>query len=327
MGMRNVLAVGWWFFGGIVLAGLILRWWIGDELFLARYVGYLLPWLLLGLLPGVLWAVFMHQRGLAIVLGVSATLILYTYAPLFLPRPAAPSSSALELKVISFNTWSKNPHAGRIAEVVLAQKPDLLLLQEIEPEVFERLMAQLQNLYVGQKAHFSYESKLLQAVVSRFPVETAVRMKNKGQVQRVVILSPAGRIVVFNVHPLRRGGWFSRYRQMASLLEGNVINETGPVILGGDFNITDQSQSYKMISSHMRNAHREAGFGFGFSYPSSSVQLFGLISPPALVRIDHIFFSEHFSARQAGTLKDSGGSDHFPVLAVLDLKLVKGQAG
>jgi endonuclease/exonuclease/phosphatase (EEP) superfamily protein YafD len=38
-----------------------------------------------------------------------------------------------------------------------------------------------------------------------------------------------------------------------------------------------------------------------------------------MVRIDHIFYSDHFFAHTAGTLPTSGGSDHLPVVAELSL--------
>jgi endonuclease/exonuclease/phosphatase (EEP) superfamily protein YafD len=146
-------------------------------------------------------------------------------------------------------------------------------------------------------------------------------MKDKGQAQKVVLRLPDGRpVTVFNVHPLRTRGWSHRYRQISALLEEDVVRERAPVILGGDFNAPDHSQLYGSIAGHLENAHRAAGSGFGFTYPASSAGTWGPLPVPALVRIDHIFFSDHFVALRAGTLEDSGGSDHHPVFAELVLK-------
>jgi endonuclease/exonuclease/phosphatase (EEP) superfamily protein YafD len=145
-------------------------------------------------------------------------------------------------------------------------------------------------------------------------------MKEKGQAQKVALRLAGGPITVFNVHPLRSGGWRQRYRQIASLLEEEVLREKTPVILGGDFNAPDHSQLYELVAGRLKNAHREAGFGFGFTYPSSDVRVLRLVSAPSVVRIDHVFFSDHFVALRAGTLEESGGSDHRPVYAELDLK-------
>ena len=94
----------------------------------------------------------------------------------------------------------------------------------------------------------------------------------------------------------------------------------GPLIVGGDFNTTDQSELYRLINRHLDNAHWEAGWGFGFSFPAESSSIYGVPIPGSVVRIDHIFYSgEHFLARHALTLSDSGGSDHLPVVATLFL--------
>lgn len=320
MRMPNVWWTAWWLGGVSILAGLVLRLWNGDHLFLARYTGYLMPWFLLVLLPGMLWAVWMNYRGLAILLGISAMIIVVVYAPLFWSRATAADNVTNAFKVVSYNAWSKNYAIDSIARVIKEQKPDILLLQEITPKNFEGLAKRLQDLYSGEKVHFSYEPGMLLAVVSRYSTESGVITKGNGRVQKVILDAPLGPVAVFNVHMLRRGGWESRYRKINRLLEQDLAREQGPVVLVGDFNIPDQSETYKYITRRLDNTHREAGFGFGFSFPACSMKLFGLIPIPSLVRIDHIFVSHHFVTLKAGTIKDSGGSDHFPVMAVLGLK-------
>ncbi len=308
-----------WVFGSTVLAGLILRHWLGDHLFLTRYTGYMMPWLLLGVLPGAVWAWLIHSRALSTIHSVSAAIILVAHVSLFRSHQAI-SPLGVELDVMSYNTWSANTDARRIANVVLDHAPDILLLQEIRPEVFGRLMESLRDLYDGRPVYCAYEPAIQQAVISRYRVDSSAGMAGKGKAQRVVLRLPDGPITVFNVHPLRSGGWRQRYRQIASLLEENVLRETTPVILGGDLNAPDHSQLYALVAGHLKNAHREAGFGFGFTYPSSEVRVLGLVPAPSLVRIDHVFFSDHFVALRAGTMDKSGGSDHRPVFADLDLR-------
>lgn len=320
MRMPDFCWIAWWFGGILILAGLILRLWTGDHLFLARYTAYLMPWLLLILVPGVFWAVLVQYRWLAVLLGCSAMIIAATYIPLFWSCATAADNVSHGFKVISYNAWSKNNDIAGLTRVVKGQKPDILLLQEMKPETFDKLAERLQDLYPGEKLHYSYEPAKLLAIFSRYPMEPGIVKKGKGRVQKVVLHSPASPIVVFNVHMLRHGGWSSRYRKISRLLKQDLIPEERPLILGGDFNTPDQSETYRHITRFLDNTHWDAGFGFGFSYPAHSVKLFGLIPIPSLVRIDHIFINDHFLTLHAGTVKDSGGSDHFPVMAVLDLK-------
>jgi vancomycin resistance protein VanJ len=197
--------------------------------------------------------------------------------------------------------------------------PDLVLLQEIPAPVFRRVVELLGDLYGGAPVHAAYEPTIQQGAVSRFPLADSAAMREKGQAQRVVLLTPAGPITVFNVHPLRDRGWRHRYEAMASLLEEDVLPRQTPVILGGDLNAPEHSQVYAAVAAHLENAHRAAGGGLGFTYPAAALRLLGALPAFPLVRIDHVFYSRHFVAVRAETLEDSGGSDHRPVLAVLAL--------
>lgn len=320
MKIHNLFWIVWWVVGVILLVGLVLRFWTGDDLMLSRYAGYLMPWLLVGLLPGALWAGLMHHRGLSFLLGGSAIIIFVAYAPLFMSRPEVSDQDTPQFKVLSYNIWSKNLDISRAAGNIHKQRPDIVLLQEVTPKAFHKLEEYLADLYSGEEVHFFYEPSLLLMVVSRYPADFSLRIGGKGRVQKIGLRSPVGLITVFNVHLLRRGGWQSRYNKIFSLLQEEVAHEAGAVILGGDFNTPDQSQTYNVIKKFLDNAHWEAGFGFGFSFPTSAKKLFGLFSAPALIRIDHIFFNNHLVALCAATIKDSGGSDHFPVMAVLGLK-------
>jgi endonuclease/exonuclease/phosphatase (EEP) superfamily protein YafD len=324
--MARILVSAWWLFGTTVLAGLVLRRWSGDELYVTRYTGYVMPWLLLGLVPGAAFALRMRRWALAALLAASATTIVVIHAPLFRSRPALPSSPTTELSVMSYNTWSRNTDARRIADVILRHRPDVLLLQEIPKDVFARLIDGLVELYDGSPVHFVYDTNLLQAIVSRHPLDSPARLKHKGNAQKAVLRAPGGPITLFNVHPLRLGGWRDRYSRIAALLEEDVLAEHGPVILAGDFNAPDGSQLYGLVSSKLASAHGERGFGFGFTYPAFVRSPFGPVPAVPLVRIDHIFFTDHFVALRAGTIEDSGGSDHRPVLAELALHAAAGRS-
>jgi endonuclease/exonuclease/phosphatase family metal-dependent hydrolase len=228
---------------------------------------------------------------------------------------------------MSYNTWSRNEDERRIARVVREAAPDLVLLQEIPAPVLGRLVPLLRDLYGGGAVHFAYEPAIQQAVVSRYPLEESVAMREKGHAQRVVVRTPAGPVTVLNVHALRERGWRQRYERLAAILAEDVLPLTGPVIFAGDLNAPEHSQPYALVAAHLENAHRAAGSGLGFTYPAPALRLAGAVPAFPVVRIDHVFFSRHFVALRAETLADSGGSDHRPVLAVLALAASEGPGG
>lgn len=317
--MPRTIVIAWWLFASTALLGIVLRPWVGDALFVTRYTGYVLPWLVVGLAPGAAWAWVTHRRPLAAMLALAAVAIAALHARHFLPRRAAPPAGAVVLEVMSYNVWSNNDDVPRMARVIREQRPDILLLQEIEPKVLARLTAALADVYGPAAQHVAYDPALLQAVVSRHPIESWASMEEPAQTLAAVIRTPGGPITVFDSHPLRTGGWRDRYAQIASLLTDRVRATPGPVIVGGDFNAPERSEPYALLSSALRNAHDAAGFGFGFTYPSSALRPLGVPLFP-VVRIDHLFFNDRFVALRAGTIADSGGSDHRPVFATLALR-------
>ena len=87
-----------------------------------------------------------------------------------------------------------------------------------------------------------------------------------------------------------------------------------PVILAGGFNATPYSLGLFRVGRSLKNAFRERGSGFGFTY---FMGLFG-------VSIDHILFSEGFRARAAEVISEPVLSDHRPMEALLEI-LSKGK--
>jgi len=277
-----------------------------------------MPWFLVILIPGILWSLLMQRWPLAVVLGVSLTIILYTYAPLLLPRHNLAQASSGELNVMSFNVWSKNPAPGRIAETVSSHGPDILLLQEITPPQFEMFSRALEvtSAATGESWSKVYNPILLQAVVSRYPLTSQWAKRDKAKVQVVSAETPLGTVMIFNVHPTW-GNWTRRERQLSDLLREDILPCELPVILGGDFNAPDRSEIFGMLVEHLHNAHAGAGKGFGFTFPASLDMGDVLLPFFPLVRIDHIFFNDHFSVLHASTADDAYGSDHLPVTARL----------
>lgn len=309
---------GQWFLSFVMILIFPLRWLTGDQILLVRLTNYLMPWLLVLLVPGIILAFFEHRKLLGFSLALPTLFIIFSYAPLFLPRTKNFISKEVTFKVMSYNIWSKNKNIKKAAEIIKREKPDILLLQELDLNQIKKILSELNNMYIDTKPYVVYESEILQAVVSRYPINQAT-MQKKGKIQRVVIDTQHGSIVVFNVHPLR-GNWLRRHNQMLSLLTQDIVHLDCPVILGGDFNTTDQSQTFRLIKQYLNNAHLDAGSGMGFTFPSASSRFLNSWIPiPPLVRIDHVFFSDHFSAQKATTLSDSGGSDHLPIIAELSL--------
>lgn len=319
---RGSFWLGVWFFVLSVVLYFILRLWPGDQLPAVRLTNYLMPWLLCGLVPAFIVACLGRRKWLAMVLSLPSLFIGFTYAPLFRVHPDTALAVQQPIKIMSYNVWRKNKNMSAVAKIIRQEKPDILLVQELGLNQIPTFIEALNGLYPDAEFHLAYERRLLQAVVSRYPIISSRALPDMGQAQKVLIQLPQSQLSVFNVHP-QHWAWPLRLHQVTALMEEEIAKTDGPLILGGDFNTTEQGQTYRFINEFLHNAHWEGGFGFGFSFPANVYCFNRKISTPPLVRIDHIFYNNHFSINKAGTLQESGDSDHLPVVAELFLSAPK----
>lgn len=311
----RLILLGLWLFGLGVLVWLPLRLWPGDDFLPVQLGNYIMPWLLLGLLPGVLVAVMARRRWLSLVLAAPALIICASYAPLFLPRiPPALADNSQHLKVMSFNVWRLNENLDQVAGLVEHENPEVLLLQEVSPQMAQQVQTYWQAAMPDSRLYLETDAYSQQAIISRHPLSRIDSSYREGRALKVLVETPAGPVQVWNVHTSQPIAWRYHQREFTALTNA-LPHTTGPLIVGGDFNTTDQSEMYGLINQYLRNAHWDAGWGFGFSFPADVRPLRRVRIPTPLIRIDHVFYNDYFFARSARTLSNSGGSDHFPIVA------------
>jgi vancomycin resistance protein VanJ len=87
-----------------------------------------------------------------------------------------------------------------------------------------------------------------------------------------------------------------------------IERQTVPVLVICDCNSTPRSRQYRLMDEVLDNAFGMAGSGFGLTYPAAR----------PIIRIDHIWFSDAFTALDAEVVETSGTSDHRPLHVTLD---------
>jgi endonuclease/exonuclease/phosphatase (EEP) superfamily protein YafD len=307
----------------LIVAYFALRWLGRGGFWPVDALGYVLPWLFLPLAvlwPAVLWR---RSRVLLVVAAVPTTLFLLTYGALYLPRrPLRAVGPAFT--VMTYNVLYLNTDVDGVAGQIEAHAPDLFALRELEPP----LARALESRFAGQYPYRRFEPGC--GFFSRFPVreyEAFQLVAGEGDWAQQAVLDVEGHpLTVLSVHPrspplvgfhpwgLPLGvptGFDNAERDadVRALLARLDEMET-PLVVVGDFNLTDQQELYPALTRTLRDAHRESGWGLGFTFTR-----FRHLGLPTW-RIDYVFHSPDLAALST-TVGDWGGSDHRPVIARL----------
>jgi endonuclease/exonuclease/phosphatase (EEP) superfamily protein YafD len=158
-----------------------------------------------------------------------------------------------------------------------------------------------------------------------------VRLSDDGNWnQRLVVETPLGQLTLFNVHPavplLHADGpgafglsivydTTQRSTEVTRLVE-LVDGAAGPILVTGDFNLSEYSQDYRLLQARLEDAYRIAGWGFGHTFPRAGAFAKSLPAPWPVVRLDYVWYSSELRA-VAADVGPSGGSDHHAVVVRL----------
>ncbi len=102
--------------------------------------------------------------------------------------------------------------------------------------------------------------------------------------------------------------------------------KAGPVLVGGDANVTDLSEAYGVMTADLKDAWRETGFGLGHTFPGSAIagsarpRVAGVPVPKWLARIDYLLYSSDWVSHDTRVASFDEVSDHRGVVTDLSLK-------
>ena len=323
---------------------------LGSE-FVPFFFAPLPLWALMGLVGLVA-----KRPGHVVAASLPWLLFAGVYGSLFLPRPAhvqaalaqveQPSGTAL--RVMTFNVLEVNGRPDALAAVIRDASPDVLVVQELNPRQSQALDAALSREYpyrhlrpawsyngVGTWSRYPILAEDRWADLQPAPRWQYTRVSVNGHPVHVVNLHLTAPRIVWRRLPFVPGALPAgqraddRRRQVALLAprlhELAVSGE--PVVVAGDLNMTDQAPEFRqLLGAGYADAYREAGWGFGLTFPAGPVAVFFRRQVPAqpMVAIDHVLVSPGVDVRQIRVWPASGGSDHHPLVADLVVPARKG---
>ncbi|MEM9775322.1 MAG: endonuclease/exonuclease/phosphatase family protein [Chloroflexota bacterium] len=270
------------------------------------------------------------------VLFAGIVLFLATH-PIF-PQKTLLATEALSstFEVMTFNTgWNHTP-ANQIKSILQNQEADFVSIQEATSEQQELFNKHLNSQFPHQI--FDPEQYGI-GLLSKHPIieQSWLQPPTNGRLilhARVDIRGQA--IDVFVVHFSLPSIHFDPIvglpiglNEYWQAVEINFVLEQaksagGPVLMMGDFNMSDQSHTYKDLTAHFGDAFRDVGWGLGFSFPhqqSYNFEQAGLVVPlpHPIVRIDYIFYDEQLKVVGSQVKCLNEGSDHCAMVAKFGL--------
>lgn len=282
---------------------------------------------------------------------VPLALFLVLFGTAFLPHPSRHRNGQPTLRVMTFNVLGNSDRPDLVAPLIESENPDVVLIQELSPRHSDDLTSRLGNQYPYRQFEPLYGRRGI-GILSRFPLEPGTRLKlgqDPHAGQQLVVDWHGQKINLFNVHlestmpgEAVTPSFRERETQVEQLLE-LVSDSRIPSVVAGDLNMTDTTQGYASLARELKDAHRDAGWGLGLTFPTnpdfvrrvSSTSLARLfqtrtrsvaslmqaiyIPPLPLLRIDYIFTSPDLVATNAYVAAWDGQSDHRAVIADLQI--------
>jgi vancomycin resistance protein VanJ len=325
---RLVVGLTWIYCVGVIilalfwLAGVQGIWWLDLANIFALYL--FAPLLLLAPITYLVSA--RQLRGAA---GLALVAFFGLFGPRLIP-PAAQITEGARLSVATFNLHYALDEAQLVDRIaaIRAQHADVVALQELSIPAAAAIQGDLKRDYPYQALDPS-ESFTGMGVISRYPLEVLPPTKGL-PAQRALLRMGSQEVTLINVslrspeikqRRLPILGWVKgiggyrtgkRSHDIERLLQ--VIDRVrGPLVVAGDFNLSDREPDYAQFAARLHDAYRETNWGFGYTFPSSVRLGVAPISFP-LIRIDYVW-SGGGVVPAATRVACGNGSDHCLVVA------------
>ncbi|MFQ5922626.1 MAG: endonuclease/exonuclease/phosphatase family protein [Anaerolineales bacterium] len=332
---RYLVAAAWAYFtflflwaGGFLIAG--------DRFPIIALANIAALYLFAPLVAVFLIGLVTRRRELWAGLAVGALLFVFLWGVFFLPRARSVTNEET-LTVMSYNTLGYQHNVCPIIDLLSAESPDVVFIQELNTT----LQAAIEDDLAAEYPHRIFDpvdDPTGMGVISKYPVRESgdsLPLSWVG-VPQVLTLDWRGQEVrLINFHmwpvtilPLKYSSLNYRAREAQALYLADYARVTSwetPVIAAGDANVTHLSDAYRLITDVLADAWREAGQGFGHTYPGGNVHrkepegIGRWRGPRWVVRIDYIFHSDHWQTVEARLARSNGVSDHRAVIAELIL--------
>jgi len=279
-------------------------------------------------LPLALGLILLRTRTAVATLILLAVLFLLAN-PILPPVSAVlpAKSGGVPISMMTFNLGGGFTPSEPLAQTIAAAQADIVAVQELTTQSTAVLTAELATTYPYRILDPAIGST---GLLSKLPIVSYewLRPPNARPFLHVVVDQAGANFHVFAIHFQTPGIlWWERLSLPRGLVETGLEAEvayllpqvaaiTEPVVVLGDFNMSDQSRAYSAMTADLQDSFRQAGIGLGRTFPNN-IRVAGVGIPFPLVRIDYVFHSPHLATTSARVQCIEGQSDHCALLVNL----------
>lgn len=212
------------------------------------------------------------------------------------------------IKLFHINVLTSNTEYQILIDQVLAEDPDVVLLQEVDA-LWMTQLGVLRDKYQHQ-IEAPRADNFGMALFSRIPItEYEIHMWSDFELLNIEaeldLNGAAFRMIATHPPPPVNQLYFdartSQFESIAALLKSDEM----PSIVIGDLNTTMWTDSYQLLLSDTGLSNASDGFSFMPTWPTNLI--------PMMIPIDHCLVSEEFKVVDIRTGKGVG-SDHLPLI-------------
>lgn len=215
------------------------------------------------------------------------------------------------IKVMTLNLHNgrdsdNRPNFARLAELIAAEQPDIIALQEVQPNYLKHLQISGYQSIAGPNANLPF-FRFGNVLLTRHPIiyhrhHYLPSQKEQRGVDEVAIKINGQYLRILNTHI---GLGSKDQKQQIDEISRISRYLTGPLLITGDFNL---EPSNRLLADFN---FKEAGSGLADykTFPTKQPKF----------QIDQVWYNGYFQPAEARTI-DWQGSDHLPVVATMKLK-------
>jgi endonuclease/exonuclease/phosphatase family metal-dependent hydrolase len=247
--------------------------------------------------------------------------------------PVSATPGAFHLRIVSCNINTGSFGLPAVVRSLRAANADVILLQEVDSRDYAQLREGMAGYVIHESGQFWMASRFPIQEVADPPHVTQMGFTRSLRYVRSVVVTPAGPVAVYNVHPISPrdgltqawdGGILRLFRSPAratvtdntnlrltqlQALAADARQSATWVVMAGDTNLPGLSWAFARWLGEFRDGFAEAGNGLGYTFPAPR---------KPWMRIDRIIADPRLRFLDFRTLQEPI-SDHRAVVADLEL--------